>query len=435
MAGQNIIILNTAQAAFELMDKRGSNYSDRPRMIMASEILCNDLAFSLIPYGPRWKLMRKATHAGMKPHGAETYKHIQEFEASFLIKDLLNDPVDWEKHLRRATASSILSIVYGKAPTMSAEDPDVLRIEDFMDSVVYAGQPGNFLVDSLPVLNLLPPWLAKFKRKGHAAHKRFCDLFMGQLQDSKSRKHYTDIVTFSETLLNEQEALGLSEDDVAWTAGIMFGAGSDTSVAALAVFVLAMVLHPAVAQKAQAEIDRVVGRDRLPRFADQEHLPYVGALIKETMRWRPIAPLGIARRAMQDDVYDGYDIPRGSMVIPNIWAICHDPVLYPNPAELNPERFLTEDGQHEINPSGVRADAHAFGFGRRICGGMAVANNTLFIDIACILWAFNFLPADDGPPSADAFLDHGIVMHPSPFHCKIVPRADNLATILGTVRE
>lgn len=91
--------------------------------------------------------------------------------------------------------------------------------------------------------------------------------------------------------------------------------------AALAVFTLAMVLYPDVLKKAQAEIDFVVGRDRLPTFADRDQLPYIRALVKEVLRWKPITPLGLARRAVEDDVYQGYFIPAGSIVMTNVWYV------------------------------------------------------------------------------------------------------------------
>lgn len=91
------------------------------------------------------------------------------------------------------------------------------------------------------------------------------------------------------------------------------------TAAALSVFILAMRLYPNVMKRAQAEIDDVVGRDRLPTFADRENLPYIRAIVKEVLRWRPVGPLGLPRRTSQDDVYEGYFIPKGSLVIANAW--------------------------------------------------------------------------------------------------------------------
>jgi cytochrome P450 len=80
-----------------------------------------------------------------------------------------------------------------------------------------------------------------------------------------------------------------------------------------------MVVFPDVQKKAQAELDEVVGRGKSPTFADYDHLPYIRALVKETLRWRSAFPLGIPHRVIQDDTYEGYRIPKGATCIPNVW--------------------------------------------------------------------------------------------------------------------
>lgn len=84
-------------------------------------------------------------------------------------------------------------------------------------------------------------------------------------------------------------------------------------------FFLAMVQFPEAQKMAQQELDAVVGPDRLPDFADREALPYVRAVIKETIRWHTVAPIGISHRTVEEDEYNGYRIPAGSAVVPNAW--------------------------------------------------------------------------------------------------------------------
>ena len=84
-------------------------------------------------------------------------------------------------------------------------------------------------------------------------------------------------------------------------------------------FFLVMTLHPDVVKKAQEELDRVVGNERLPELSDRENLPYISALLKELLRWACPGPFGIPKRVMEDDVYKGYRIPAGATVIGNIW--------------------------------------------------------------------------------------------------------------------
>jgi cytochrome P450 len=87
----------------------------------------------------------------------------------------------------------------------------------------------------------------------------------------------------------------------------------------MSTFFLAMTIHPEIQARAREEIDRVVGTHRLPTFADRDNLPYVEAVYKEAFRWHPIAPMGLPHVAAQDDICEDYLIPKGAMMIPNIW--------------------------------------------------------------------------------------------------------------------
>lgn len=86
-------------------------------------------------------------------------------------------------------------------------------------------------------------------------------------------------------------------------------------------FFLAMLLHPEVQQKAREEIDRVVGEGRLPNVKDRDNLPYVEAVLRESFRFHPIAPMGLPHEVTEDDVYQGYLIPKGAIIMPNIWFV------------------------------------------------------------------------------------------------------------------
>jgi len=123
-----------------------------------------------------------------------------------------------------------------------------------------------------------------------------------------------------------------------------------------------MVLNPKAMKKAQEELDRVVGEGELPDFSHKDNLPYIDALVKEVLRWNPSLPITVPNRAMQDDVYRGYFIPKGATVIKNVWAIFRDPKVYPDPEAFNPDRFL-KDGK--IDPLVFNPEDRAFGTGRR----------------------------------------------------------------------
>jgi cytochrome P450 len=166
-------------------------------------------------------------------------------------------------------------------------------------------------------------------------------------------------------------------------------AGAETTSTTLSWWTLAMIAFPEVQRRAQAEIDAVVGRDRLPSFADAPRLPYVCAILKEVLRWRPTSPLGVPHVATKEDWYEGMYIPKGTVCISNLWQCNHDRAVFGEDAdEFRPERHLDE--HRELLPGPVetyQAGHVTFGFGRRICVGKELSNESLFINTARILWA------------------------------------------------
>ncbi|KAH9956418.1 cytochrome P450, partial [Russula dissimulans] len=148
-------------------------------------------------------------------------------------------------------------------------------------------------------------------------------------------------------------------------------------------------------------------------------LPFVDAVCKEVLRWRPPVPLAVPHATTKDDVYEGFFIPKGAQVVGNAWAILHDPVMYPEPDSFKPERFLNPDGSLRDDP----VLTAAFGFGRRVCPGRHFADATLFILAASFLSVFNIEKARDTDNGPDAFSYTGTALsRPSTFRCSITPR-------------
>ncbi|KAG8719501.1 hypothetical protein FRC08_002683 [Ceratobasidium sp. 394] len=175
-----------------------------------------------------------------------------------------------------------------------------------------------------------------------------------------------------------------------------------------------MVLHPEIQQKAQAELDSVLGENRLPELSDRESLPYMNCILKEVSRWNSVAPLGVAHACSQDDEYKGYRIPKGSMVIGNTWAISNNPSVYPEPRKFNPDRFLGSSVP----------EAPAFGFGRRICPGSHFAESSLFIMASTVLSIFKITPTPGKPIPEAKWKTDVLASHPHPFDCTLTPRSE-----------
>lgn len=133
------------------------------------------------------------------------------------------------------------------------------------------------------------------------------------------------------------------------------------TAATLMLFVLYLMQNQRVQRAAQQEIDRVVGKNRLPTWGDIPNLPYANLILQETYRMNPLSPLGIPHASVADDVYNGMFIPKGTIVYPNVWAMCHDESVYTEPFRFWPERYLPKEhgGNGEPFPVGN------FGFGRR----------------------------------------------------------------------
>jgi len=221
----------------------------------------------------------------------------------------------------------------------------------------------------------------------------------------------------------------------------MFGAGAETTAAALDVFILAMICYPDVMKKAQAQIDSVVGRSRLPTFKDLDSLPYLRAMSKEILRWRSIAPMALAHRSTKDDVYQDFFIPKGTLIFTNVWAMNRDPDIFPDYDTFRPERFLDESGTKEVVPADTHGQGHVtYGFGRRICAGKEFANNTIFMTIATVLWAFNIEKAKDGngdlvSPDPNNCIDEGLVVRPAYFPCLFTPRSEDVSEMLAQASQ
>jgi cytochrome P450 len=182
-------------------------------------------------------------------------------------------------------------------------------------------------------------------------------------------------------------------------------------------FTLAMLAYPETQARAHAELDTVVGRTRMPTFADFSHLPYIRAIVKELLRWRPFAPINTPHQSTEDDWYEGMFIPKGTICLANTWHMNRDPEIFgENTEDFEPARYLDASGDIAPAISDLKKDGHfTYGFGSRICVGRHMANNSLFINIATLLWAAKIERKEDAsgrffPLDVDSWVDVGLVV-------------------------
>ncbi|KAJ3552235.1 hypothetical protein NM688_g4258 [Phlebia brevispora] len=434
LAGKNVVVLNSLKAARDLLDRRSAIYSDRPRLIMANEIMMGGKAIPLMPYGNEWRKHRRAVQDSLNVRQANMYSAIQEREAVNLVRYLLDDPENWSKHCERSIVTNSFSVVYGDILAGKDYNGIMEHIWHTAHAVSHFAGKERHLVDVFPVMLYIPAWLAKWRREGDRLFRQLSDMFEGFFGDVKRHINVgDDQLSFSARMIRAGDKYGLDSFDSGWLAGLTLMAGIDTSYGMLSAFMFAMLWHPDVMQRAQAELDTVVGRDRMPTLEDYDDLSYVRAIVREILRWWPVAPLGVPKNTMEDNWYQGYFIPKGTMILANLWAMGRDSAEFPDPENFHPERFLQKDGKPESKPQAP----FAFGFGRRICPGMHLAMRTLFIDIACILWALNINPklSGDGKPlrpEKSEAVDDGLTTVPVPFACSIRPRFSRVRRIVET---
>ncbi|KAK7464896.1 hypothetical protein VKT23_006105 [Stygiomarasmius scandens] len=194
IAGKPIIVINTAKAATDLLVRRASNYSDRPRNIVASEYISGGMNF-IVANGERWRRMRRASEAQLGLKSLIPYQDIQTDQGIVLAYEMLTDPTNRGEHILRATASVILSLVYDQAPLESLDDPSVKLMDEYGHKMIRAAQPGKYLVELFPVLERVPECLSKWKREAAADFRGFSSMFEEKYTAVRDRMVMTVFLT------------------------------------------------------------------------------------------------------------------------------------------------------------------------------------------------------------------------------------------------
>jgi cytochrome P450 len=377
-------------------------------------------------------MCRKLVHTLLNVSSAKSYVPYQVLENKQMLYEILHEPDNVLNAIRRYSNSLTTAMTFGWR-THSNDDPKMLQLFSGFEEFAVINQTGTAaLIDFYPFLRRLPDFLVPVRKRAKELHIKEKGLYLGHwLKAKESIKNGTAKPCFCVDLAKTQAAEGFSDDQAAYISGTVLEAGSDTTSSTIYAFVQAMVLYPEIQKKAQAEIERVVGSERLPGMEDEMDLQYIRGIMKESLRWMPTTILGAVPHAVtKDDVYMGYAIPAGAGVMNNAYTINHDPKRFPEPRRFNPERYANDFqtlGEAAANPDASKRDQFTFGAGRRICPGIHVAERSLFLAISRILWAFDIKPKKDAQgnpimPDPEK-LTQGFVCMPEPFVCDIKPRS------------
>ncbi|CAE6439609.1 unnamed protein product [Rhizoctonia solani] len=435
MIGRPVVVLNNAQFASDLFEKRSAIYSDRigSTMVNHPELLdWSDFA-GLLPHSDLWRRQRRRMNNWLNARAVRQFDGLLEDVVKELLGHLLDisgnsEPFDKIKHqFFLAAAASTFKLAYGYQ-VKSDQDPFFLNAVQASHNVFNASMINNFLVNVFPTLAYIPNWLPgtgwkstarKWREhKNHAVDAPYewakQQVVSGEFEPSMLSALLKDLE------IDHGLSAAAQEKELKELAYIVFAAGTDTSATALVNFIAAMVVNPEAQLKAQAEVDSVLGyASRLPTISDEAQMPYVRNLILELLRWHPVAPTGGAPHACyQYDVYQGYDIQKGTIMVGNIWAMTRDESIYKDPDTFDPDRFLNRS----VPP------APAFGWGRRGCPGMHFAEVTLFLAITSLLATFHFSRKKDKDgneiiPTIEGSVN-SITVLIKPFEFELQPRSE-----------
>ncbi|KAL1718354.1 cytochrome P450 [Schizophyllum commune] len=460
-AGTSIIILDSYKACCDLLAQRAQYYSDRPAFPMTIDLMGMDFNFAFIPYGEGWRARRRIAHESLHGKASINVRPLELKSTHTFLRNMLDaGEDDLEAEIRLMTGRLIVSATYG-IHVRSKEDPHIVEAELLMRRLMSSAAPGAYLVNSIPALKYVPEWMpgANFQAEAREWRSRAQEIVDRPF--NLVRQSMADGNSETPSFVARSLKKGGEDRAVRDAAATMYNGGTDTTVVTILNFVLAMLDNPSMQRRAQRDLDAVLGPlrgadgelGRLPVFDDEERLPYITDLARESSRYRPVLPMSIphAYNGEQPDIYKGYAIPCGSIVIPNVWLVsvtsaaspslkwprrsmAHDEKAYPDPYAFKPERYLDANGTLDTN---VRDPAKIiFGFGRRNCIGRHVAYSTLWITIASILRVYNIEKAKRSDGSVIEPCREwvsALIQSPKHFKCVFTPRsADAVAVLRAT---
>ncbi|KAF9546826.1 cytochrome P450 [Agrocybe pediades] len=385
--GNAMVALNSIEVIDDLLEKRSSKFSSRyelslyfnKSMPMAIEMMGCGWLFAGLPYGRPWRDRRRL--------------FTQYFHPS--------------RHASRSV---------GKAGRVSGylaireNDPYIALAEETVRNIGKAAYPTNFLVNFIPALMYVPDSVpgTGFKQKAKEWKAR-ADAFL------------------TGPFLAAIQAIGSGAARPSFVSEVM----GDT------VMNFNKEMGPSPEEKAIMDVAATTFAGRLPNFEDEASLPYINAIVKEVIRSSGSTTLlshkllAVPHSSDEDDIYRGYFIPKGSIIIPNTWALLHDPNRYGSDVSIfRPERFL-KDGK--LNPDIIDPATIAFGYGRRACPGRHITLSYLFISVATILTTFNIseeLDEKGVPITQDIKWQTGVISEPAPFKCRIKPRSEDAIKLI-----
>ncbi|KAK2665422.1 hypothetical protein Ddye_003996 [Dipteronia dyeriana] len=389
------IVVSSPETAKEIMKIHDINFADRPRLYILKFYNHTDIAFS--PYGNYYRQMRKICSLELlSPKRVQSFRSIREEEVSNFVRSISSNAgssINLTKMLYSLTNDIIARAAFGKkCKDKEAFIQVALKIVElgagFNIPDVF---PSNKLVEVLSACGMLSE-LDKYFPQGD----KILDNIIHEHRASKAIGKTTDVAGEAEedllhVLLNIMDQgnleVPLTAENIKAVILDLFIAGTETSTTTLEWVISELLVNPRVLAKAQAEVRQIF--DRKGNVVDESglhELEYLKLVIKETLRLRPALPLVVPRECRESCKINGYDIPVGTRIIVNAWAMGRDPNYWTEPELFYPERFLGSS----IDYKGANFEFIPFGSGRRMCPGLSFGIANVELPIANLLYHFNW---------------------------------------------
>ncbi|KAF5755343.1 putative cytochrome P450 [Helianthus annuus] len=384
------ILITSPELAREVLKLNDTIFANRdvPVAGMEASYGGNDVVWT--PYGDQWRMLRKICVREMLGNQVlDSVYSLRRKEVRNTVKYLYNNvgsPVNIGEQMFLTMLNVVTGMMWGS--TVKSEDRERVGAE-FRQLI---GEMTGYF--AMPNLSDFYPGLARFDLQGVKKNmkvlaKRFDGIFETMIEQRRkmSGDENKDFLQFLLQLKDRGDSN--PPFTIAHLKALlmdMVAGGTDTTSNTIEFALAEMMSHPEILEKAQQELERVVGKDNVVEESHVNNLPYLYAIMKETLRLHAILPLLVPHCPSESCVIGGYTVPKGARVFVNVWAIQRDPTIWENPLEFQPERFL--DGKWDHTGNDFRYIP--FGSGRRICAGTAMAERMVMFLLGSVIHSFDW---------------------------------------------
>ncbi|KAK6186254.1 hypothetical protein SNE40_008325 [Patella caerulea] len=387
------IMLNDADTVNEAFVKKGADYAGRFPMY-SMEVLTEgykDIVFADV--SPAWKHLRKIALQGLRQYlyGSKLEEKVFDSASKVMrrLKEEEGKPIDIQKYIGLLVCNLLHGVCFNKS--FDIDDKFFLKLLDMFEKSNSEFGSG-FWEDIIPPLRKCPT--GKFKRI-MKLFADFLDFIRNEFETHKANFSEDDMKDFADYLIHARRQAAIEDPEIenvitdvhlVQTCSDIFSAGIDTTRQTMIWTIMLLVTHPEIQKKVQAELDQVINAGQAPTLKDRERMPYTEAVLHESMRLCPVVPLGLPHATRCDTTLGEYEIPKGTMVMVNHWALHNDPETWKDPEIFRPERLLDADGK--LAPKTM--SWLPFSAGRRNCLGETIARPEMHLMLAILLRNFTF---------------------------------------------